>query len=65
MSKLQEKADEFDCDLYRLIDRAWQYQDAARNNAEAGKWAGIALKLQSARGAVRSMMSEKDRKATA
>jgi hypothetical protein len=63
-ARLERDADNFDCDLYRLICRAEQHADES-TPANRAKWS-IAIKhLKNARMPVRTMMSEKDREKTA
>lgn len=56
-------ADEFDCDLFRLLERA---RDLAERGGAGHRmtWNTVAGDLASARVAVRSMMNECDRAGT-
>ena len=67
-SRLQREANEFDCDLYRLIERAQKLGDGARFPMEGrhqANWREIARVLRfDARPFVRGMMHNDDREAT-
>jgi hypothetical protein len=59
----EEAADNFDCDLYRLVRRAEAFADEARGKTR-NEWDGIVTRLRSARPTVRAMMHAADRKRT-
>lgn len=58
---LERDADEFDCDLYRLICRAEQRAEAS-TPVSRERWNNAAQLLRRARGYVRQMMNEADRR---
>lgn len=60
---LERDADEFDCDLYRLILRAERRAEGS-TPVNRAKWDSATRELRGARVHVRQMMSEKDREAT-
>ena len=57
-TKLQDEANEFDLELFRLISRAYRNQDTDR------RWGSIARRLGGIRPEVRAMMSQQDRDRT-
>ena len=59
---MEKRADEFDCDLYRLVRRAEQEADGCRKYSEdESRWLEAAHYLRTARRSVRRMMSKRDR----
>lgn len=61
-TKLQKRADAFDCDLFRLICHASDYacKDRTHRQEDRAKWDWIATALRSARHKVRDMMHDVD-----
>jgi hypothetical protein len=60
-----KEANEFDCDLYRLIGRAQMLRDRAGYARSYRKqWGEVVAGLLAVRPKVRAMMSEKDRAET-
>jgi hypothetical protein len=63
-TKNQERADRFDCDLFRLIGRAAEYSALATTNADRKAWHEIWCNLRAARRGVRPLMHQQDRAET-
>lgn len=62
-TRTHKDADNFDCDLYRLIDRAGQYAQAD-TGPSGGQWGSVWADLRKARRVVRDLMHPDDRKET-
>ncbi len=62
MTKKQQEADAFDCDLYRLIVRAGRFSE---RDGYGGPWRQVELALNRVRPTVRNMMDGKRRAETA
>lgn len=62
-ANFEKEANDFDCDLYRLIMRAGRFYHKA-GARDRKRWDEVARGLISLRGPVRNMMSDQDRKGT-
>lgn len=60
----QQRADKLDLDTDRIMRRLEEYIADSRGD-ERRKWSEARLALSTARGHIRSMMSDEDRRATA
>ncbi len=65
MTSAREKlADEFDCDLYRLIRRTEAMIDNCSSDYQKAQWNDVLKHLRLARPSVRTQMSAEDRERT-
>jgi hypothetical protein len=63
--QLEKDADAFDCDLYRLVERAALYFEKSEPNGKSRtRWYTVHSRLVSARAYVREMMHPDDLKGT-